>query len=231
MSSSDVNFKKFKLNDLKKNSESVLGFTPKNRKLKFAYNEVILFLEEKKLDYACGNCKSPIDDKMSRCWACGDVLDEAEDPEMEVKEIERRAKKLGINTKKMELVDIITEIEKRESKIIANRRDSDLFCIEAKRINEKLGEILPDGWRITKSAQYNSYFDANGKRRIAVFHRGLNVHFSVDDGLLDTVENLEYLDPVERKRRHAGRSNYFYNGEISKNVIEICSMVMKRYSD
>ncbi len=229
MSSTGPNFKKFKLNDLKSNCKEVLGMTPMNRKLRFAYNEVILFLENKKLEFECGNCNSPIDDKMKKCWACGDILED-EDPPMEESEIKERAEKLGIETDK-EVKEIKYEIEKTETDLRSKRRDSNLFCIESKNINEKLGQILPDGWRIAKSAQYNSYFDSNGKRRIAVFHRGLNVHFSVDDGLLDSIENLEYLDPIERKRRHAGRSNYFFNGEISKNVIEICAIVMKRYND
>ena len=107
----------------------------------------------------------------------------------------------------------------------------DLSGIEAQRLNELMTAELPDGWRKSKARQYYSYFDPSGVRRIAVFHRGLRICFTVDDGLLDDFDDLEFLDAAERKRRHFGRANYQFLGDVAKNALEICRRVFKRYSD
>lgn len=224
-------FNLLKLADLKANCEAMLGFTPEKRKIRAAYEEVIKALEERghELPYICGHCNSPIDGEMEKCWACGVVLDDEEDPTVQSDEVEARARKLGIDPDGKDREELTAEVEAAEKAKRAKTRDANLFCIEADRINEKLGELLPDGWRVKRSGQYNSYYDGNGNRRIAVFHRGLNVHFSVEDGVLDGVKHLEFLDAEERKRRHAGRTNYMFTGEISKDALEICATVMKRY--
>jgi hypothetical protein len=225
-------FKLLNLNALKKHCGEVLDFEPKKRTIRGAYEEVLEELTRRKHEtpYVCGYCNAQIDGEMERCWACGSVIDDdEEDPKMTDAEVSTRAKKLGIDPEG-EPEEVKAAVEAAERSRREKTRDADLSGIEAERINEKLTEQMPDGWRKSKANQYTSYWDPNGKRRIAVFTRGLNVHFSVDDGLLDGLEHLEYLDPEERKRRHAGRTNYLFTGEIAREAVEICAKVMGHYS-
>lgn len=225
-------FKVLNLKTLKDSCEKAFGWKPRARQLQTAHTEVLKKLEEEEHDlpYVCGKCQSPIDGDIEVCWACGVVLDDTEDPQIDAEELQKRAKKVGVQVDGRDRNEVVEEVERKEKERRDKTRQSDLSGIEADQINEKLAEHLPDGWTKKRNGQYTTYYDNNLVRRFAVFRRGLNVHFSVDDGFLDEIDGLEFHDAVERKRRHLGRSNYFYVGEIAKDVIAICLRVMRRYS-
>ncbi len=100
---------------------------------------------------------------------------------------------------------------------------------ESKRLNEQITEAMPDGWTKKSLNQYMAYFDPGRTRRIAIFHRGLRIQFSVDDGFLDGFPDLVFLDSKERLAKHMGRVNYEYVGDTASYAHDLCLRVMKEY--
>lgn len=218
---------------LKKAVKEVLQVTLKKRTLKTAYVEALTALKEsdRELTFTCQECGSLIDDKMQRCWACGLVFTEDGEEEKVVDdELKVRAKRLGIDTAKIEdRADLLKMIEDAETKVRASKADADLLRLESKKLNVKMTEKLPDGWRKKESKQYTSYFDSSGTRRIAVWNRGLKVDFSVDDKFLDGFPNVEFFDADERKKCHYGRTNYSYAGDTFKTAFDLVKRTFGKY--
>jgi hypothetical protein len=229
---------KLTLGKLRAQSISVLGITPAARTLKPAYWEVVGLLRGRgtALDFSCGNCRALIDAQVSACWACGaDIDDGAAEPEMELEELRRAvsAMKLrGVDAAALDRAGLRAAYERGATARTADRshRDAKLSELEADAINAELTEKMPDGWRKRRPQMYTSYWDPSGARRIAVFQRGLCVHFSVPDGELDKVPNLHFIDAAERKTRHAGRTNYEFTGDVSKDAVAVCLRVFKKHS-
>lgn len=228
-----VKFDRLNLATLKTSCGEVLKFEPVGRKLREVYEEVLEFLNGNwtKLEYLCAYCRSPIDDNMEKCWACGSVFGEEEESSMENAELEERARKLGVDPEGKSEKELMTVIEEAETVRRSNLKDANLSTLESKRLNERLSEELPDRWRKKVTKMYTGYYDPNEVRRIAVAHRGMKLEFIVTDGLLDDFDDLEYLDESERRRRHCGRSNYFFHGDVSEDAIKICRRVFSRYSE
>jgi len=225
-------FKQLNLSTLRKTSAEVLGFEPQGRKIREAHAEVMAELDRRRheLPYVCGRCNSSLDGEMSKCWACGSVIqDEAEDaPRMTTEEVESRAGKLGIDPGEKGEEELRAEVEAAEKR--KRNRRGDLGGMEAERLNEQLTEAMGDGWRKDRTKLYISYFDPSGQKRIGVYNRGLQVQFSVNDGVLDHFENLEFLDKDARRRRHTGRTNYIYVGDVSREALEVALFVLRKYS-
>jgi hypothetical protein len=219
---------------LRRAASEVLGVKPKKRTLRTAYEEVLAELRggDRDLTFTCQECGSLIDDVMLRCWACGLVFSDdvaAEEPSVADDELAVRAERLGIDPAGLDREDLLKRIEDAETRARASKVDADLLLLESRRLNEHLTEAMPDGWSKKRSKQYTTYFDADGTRRIAVFHRGLRVDFSVDDGFLDGFPNVEFFDRDERRRRHFGRTNYVYSGETFKTGFDLAKRVFARY--
>ena len=229
-------WKVLSLQSLKESAKEVLGLEIAERTVRGAYEEALSKLTGRELDYVCGRCNAPIDDKMNRCWACGAVIsDGEEDPEMKLEEIQTRAKALGIpitasGTRKTKDV-LLKEVEAAETRR-RNVRSTDVHGIEAQKMNEVLTGKMPDGWTKTVSKQFTSYWDAEHVRRFIVLFRGLRVHFAVDDGFFPDPlpEGCEFLNVEERRKRHFGRDNYVYRGDVAKDVIEMAEKVFKKYA-
>lgn len=228
-----VKFDRLNLTTLRASCGDVLKFEPTGRKLREAYEEVLGFLNTswKALEYLCAHCRSPIDDEMEKCWACGSVFGKEEDPPIEGVELEERARKLGVDSEGKSEEELVTSIEEAESERRSSLNDANLSTMESKHLNERLTEELPDRWRKKVTKMYTGYYDPNKVRRIAVGHRGLKLEFIVTDGYLDDFDDLEYLDEPERRRRHCGRSNYFFRGDVSEDALKICRRVFSRYSE
>jgi len=211
--------------------KEVLEFTPKKRTIKGAYQEVLDHLagEKHDLPYLCGHCNAAIDGEMPRCWACGAEIDDGdEEPEPTEETVQDRAAAAGVKSEGRSAADLEREVEKRESKNRAQNR-VDLTGLESQRLNQLLTEAMPDGWRKSVSKQYIAYWDPAGARRLAVFNRGLAIHFTVEEGFLDGLKDVTHLDAEERKRRHFGRVNYLYVGDVAKDALAICKKVFRRY--
>jgi hypothetical protein len=217
---------------LKKAAAEILKVKPKKRTLKGAYAELLEVLRTtgRELTFTCQTCDSLIDDEMPRCWACGLVFTgESEEDEVVDAELVARAKRLGIDPGELDRAALLKKIEEAETKARAARTDADLARLESKRLNVKITEDLPDGWRKKESKQYTSYFDSSGTRRIAIWHRGLRVDFSVDDGFYDGFPQIEFFDASERKKRHYGRTNYVYNGDTIKTTLDLVKRCFGKY--
>ncbi len=228
----EVKFDRLSLATLKRSCGEVVKFEPYARTLKEAYGEVLDFLGKswKPLEYLCAYCRSPIDDAMEKCWACGSVFGEDEDPPMSESELAERARKLGLNPSGKSEEELISKIEELETER-RNLKNSNLSRLESKHLNERLTEELPDRWTKKKSGQFVGYHDLSGVRRIAVFHRGLRLQFIVEDGLLDDFDDVEFYDASERRRLHFGRGNYEFKGDVSEDAVKICRRVFSRYSE
>ena len=229
-------WKLMNLAGLSESTKEVLKFKASKRTLKGAYEEVLAYLRGRnvELPYNCGRCNAPIDAEMGQCWACGSAFSDSTgegEPEISFTELKERAKRLGIEVKGKDPATLVGEIEAAEARRRASSkaRDADLVGIEAVQLNLKLVELMGDRWRPRVSNQYTTYSDPNGVRRIAVITKGLVVHFSVDDGFLDGINGLVFLTKEDRRKRHYGRTNYIYNGDISKDVLEICKKVLRHY--
>lgn len=230
-------WKLISLPSLKESAKDVLGIEPQERTVRAAYEELLGKLQGRELAYVCGRCSSPIDGEMRRCWACGAVIsDGEEDPEMKLEEIQSRAKSLGIsiydgkNRKNKETLS--AEIEAIEKRRRETNRDVDLRGIEAQKLNEALTEAMPDGWKKNVGKQFTSYLDPDHTRRFLVMFRGLRVHFSVDDGFFPDPlpEGCQFLDAETRHKKHFGRDNYIYTGDISKVVLAMAKKVFSKYA-
>ncbi len=101
---------------------------------------------------------------------------------------------------------------------------------EFQQLNERLTELMPDGWTKHPVRNFVSYWDALNVKRIVVKRRGLHVFFAVEDGQLDGTPNLAFLDQEERRRRHFGRDNYLYVGDVTKEVLSVCQKVFDLYA-
>jgi hypothetical protein len=218
---------------LRKAAREVLKVSPKRRTLKLAYAEVLAELKasDRELVFTCDVCGSMIDDELPRCWACGLVFtDEGVEEPVADDELVVRAKRLGIDPTDLDRGDLLAKIEAAETRVRASKTDADLLRLESRKLNVEMTEHLPDGWRKKESKQYTSYFDGSGVRRIAVWHRGMKIDFSIDDGFLDGFPDVEFLDAEERKRRHAGRTNYAYIGDTYKTVLDLVKRVFGKYA-
>jgi hypothetical protein len=215
---------------LREASKEVLDVTPKGRTLRSAYAEVYEKLRgsDRDLAFTCQNCGSLIDDEMQKCWACGLIFRE-EGEEVVEDELVERAKKLGFDVSALTREEALERIEAEETRRRTETRDVDLLTIEASKLNERLTEEMPDGWRKKQSKHYTTYFDRDGVRRFAVFHRGLRVQFSVDDGFLDGFSELTFLSKEERRKKHYGRVNYEYTGSTGKYVSDLAKRVFEKY--
>lgn len=231
-------WKVLSLQTLKESTKEVLGLEVAERTVRGAYEEVMGKLTGRELEYVCGRCNAPIDGEMKLCWACGAAISEdgEEEPEMKLEEIQARAKALGIaitanNTRKTKEV-LTKEVEAAETRRrTAASRGADVHGIEAQKLNEALTEAMPDGWTKTVSKQFTSYWDPDHVRRIIVMFRGLRVHFGVEDGFFGEKlpEGCEFLDAEERRRRHFGRDNYVYRGDVAKEALQLSAKVFKKY--
>lgn len=233
MNTPEVNWKKLEISTLRAATEEVLSFSPASKVLRDAYAEVVREMDSRGIEtpFVCGNCNAPIDETSAKCWACGSVIDDEPgdtEPEIVLEEVLERAKKLKIDVDGKTPEEIVGLIEAVERKKREAKR-SDLAGIESKHLNEKLTEMMGDGWRKKRTTQYLAYFDPAGVRRIGVYHRGLSVHFSVDDGDLAGFAGIEYYDAAERKRRHYGRTNYVYKGDVTKEALAACCVVVDKY--
>ena len=218
---------------LRASAKEVLDVVPKKRTLKAAYAEVYAALRatDRELTFTCQNCGSLIDDEMDRCWACGLVFKEEGEAEEEVVdgELEERAKKLGLDVSALDREESIKRIEAEETRRRKEAKDVDLLTIESGKLNEQMTEAMPDGWRKKRSKQYTTYFDADGTRRIAVYHRGLRVQYSVDDGFLDGFAELHFYTKEERRAKHCGRVNYEYLGDTAKYAFDLAKRVFEKH--
>jgi|GEM_PF-5513215 len=232
----DVKMCNLNLNDLRVASKSALNFVPVSKTLSDAYDEVFHQFRRRAtelgwdIQYGCHYCNSQAALQLPTCWACKATFnDEAADPPLSDAELKLKAKEIGV-----EDFDLMSraELERAvESRTNEMRRlmDKELIELEAKRLNEKLREIMPPLW-VCKPAKLGvSYFDPNGRRRIFVPHRGIGVQFSVKDGELDGLPGLRFYDDEHRRRHHLGRSNYHYVSKWSKDVFGHCERVFKSY--
>jgi hypothetical protein len=219
---------------LRRAALEVLGMKPKKRTLRTAYEEVLAELRggDRDLTFTCQECGSLIDDVMLRCWACGLVFSDdvaAEEPEVADDELAVRAERLGIDPAGLDREALLKRIEDAETRARASKVDADLLLLESRRLNEQLTEAMPDGWTKKRSKQYVTYFDADGTRRIAVYHRGLRVQYSVEDGFLDGFSELQFYTKEERRAKHCGRVNYEYLGDAAKYAFDLAKRVFEKY--
>lgn len=232
--SPEPNWPALNIRTLRESAKAVLGVDASKRTMKAAYAEVYKQLKAsgRELDYTCQNCESLIDDQMERCWACGLVFNDrpdAEEEEVVDAELVARAKKFGIETDGLSRDDLLARIEETETKTRAARRNVDFLTLESQKLNEKVTEAMPDGWTKNISKQYTAYFDPGMNRRVAVFNRGLKVHFSVEDGFLDGFPDLNFFTKEQRRAKHFGRTNYEYAGDTAKYALDLCLRVMCQY--
>lgn len=229
-----VTWSVLKLQTLKTAAKDVLGVEVEKRTLKSAYAEAFDALVEKvgeeNLKFTCRNCGSRIDAEIPKCWACDLVFtDEYEEDDVVDSELVERAKRLGIEVGDLGREDLIERIEAEETRRRADVKDLDLLTLESKRLNEKLTEAMPDGWCKKRAKQYTTYFDGKGTRRICVFHRGLRVQFSIENGFFDGFADLTFYDADERRAKHFGRVNYEYQGDTGKYALDLSKRVFEEY--
>jgi hypothetical protein len=229
----EPNWAALNIRTLRESARDVLGIESERRTMKTAYAEIYERLREtdRELVYTCQNCNSLIDDQMERCWACGLVFrdDDAQEEKVVDVEVVERARKLGIDVEGKDRDELVKAIEDLEMKTREARRSVDLLVLESKQLNDAVTAAMPDGWSKKVSKQYTAYFDADRTRRLGIFHRGLRVQFSVDEGFLDGFPDLTYYSPDDRRAKHYGRVNYEYQGDTSKFALDLCQRVMKRY--
>ena len=231
---SDPKWDILKLQSIRENVVEVLKFEISAGTIKEAYVEVVTKLRNRgdAIDWACGNCNAAIDNVVNKCWACGAGIDEeVAEPAMALEELRRRARSLKVSDEGT-IEEIEARVEEAEQARVKQRkhRRGDVGGIEADGLNKRIQAAMGEGWTKKRVRQYTSYWDPSGVKRILLFHRGLTVHFAVKDGELDDVENLLFMDDKERKRRHFGRDNYRYEGEVAKEVLEICLKVLGMYT-
>jgi RNA polymerase subunit RPABC4/transcription elongation factor Spt4 len=217
---------------LKTSAKEVLGRTPKKRTIKGAYEELYVYLTKESgrdLSFTCQNCGSLIDDEMEKCWACGLVFSEDSEEEVVDTELSARARRLGIDPEGKERDELLEAIEAAETKARKAKENVDLLAIESQKLNEALIEAMPDGWRPSRVKQFTAYFDPQGVKRIGVYHRGLKIDFLVDEKFFDGFPDVSYFSPEERKKRHFGRVNYQYNGDMANQAIELVKRVFSKY--
>lgn len=214
------------LNRLTKHVSDVLDYVVTSRTIRSAYDEVLQHMLSKgmHLIYSCEYCGALIDDKLKNCWACGtDIVDEVDE---EYQQRLKYARKLGIE-------DIGFTYEELE-KTIEFYEDLNRPIKHPKKhcdyLRLSLIDLMPDGWTVNETIHYYQFRDREPLRRIIIWKKAFNLGFSVDDGFLDNVPNLLFLDKAERKRRHYGTTNYLYKGDVYKEAIDICKLVFRRYA-
>lgn len=225
----EIRFSLLNLATLRESCAEAVGYTPSARTLGSAFDEVVAHLRNQGHDlaYLCGNCRAPIDGHMDRCWACGAVIhDEDDEEDIELAELRYRARGLKIDPSlpRAELAEHIQAAENRR-----RARNVDLAGIEATRLNERVAALIPAGWSTKRCRTYTSYWDHAGRCRFRVYDRGLHVQFSIEDGLLDDLPDVEHYDRAERRRRHFGAANYAYKGDVAKVAEELCRQVTEHY--
>lgn len=220
------------INTIRDVCQRLYGFNPTSRTIREVYQEVLEYLAGRGIatPYLCGRCNAAIDADSPECWACGAVIDTGDvaDDRMTYAELVERAKIVGVDSTGKTPEQLLTEIEAAETKK-RELKKVNLVRMESKTLNERLKGMLPDGWSVGRAKLYTGYVDSMKVKRIAVLDRGLNVHFSVEEGFLDGLENVLYLDTEERKRRHFGRINYIYTGDLIKEVLVPIEMVFAKY--
>lgn len=227
----EVKWNRLKFSMLKASIKEVYDIEIEAKQIKPAFVEGLSAMREKGIDtpFYCGHCNVPIDETSSKCWACGSTIkDESDEPEIDPDELVQRAIGLKIDVEgktQDELIGLIEAVERRKR----DRKRGELSGVESAALNERISQLIGEGWRKKRTGQYTGYWDGNGKRRVAVFHRGLLVHFSVDDGDLVGFDGIEFYDAAERKRRHYGRVNFAYVGDISKDAYNACKFVIEKY--
>lgn len=219
------------LSTLKRSTGEVFGFVPSSATIDAAIAEVIskLKTDQRELSFICGHCRAPIDGSITKCWACGSVIeDEVSDEQMATEEIKRRAADLKINPN-LEVAELLVRIEAAEQRKREKRNTVDLVNVESRRLNEIVTEAMPDGWSKVRRQQYTAYKDHTKSQRFCIFDRGLLIHFRVEDGLFSGHDEVEFLDEAERKRRHFGNANYLYHGDLAKEAEDLCRIVFGYY--
>lgn len=230
--SPEPNWSALNIRMLRESSKEVLDLESSKRTMKTAYSEIYekLIETDRELVFTCQNCNSLIDDKMARCWACGLVFrDESEEEEVVDDELVERAKKFGIETSSKTREELLAAIEETETKTRAARCNVDFLTLESKKLNELVTEVMPDGWSKKVSRQYTAYFDSDRARRVAIFHRGLKVHFSVEDTFLDGFPDLVFFDEKSRRAKHYGRVNYEYAGDTAKYALDLVKRIITKH--
>lgn len=229
----DPRFDLLSLARLRESAAVVLAFKPEARTIRAAHAECVEEMRRRglALDFYCKGCHALLDEKMESCWACGaEIRDGLEEPEMDDSELRRRAATLGVATEGRESEAVLRDLDRAETARATKVRDARLQELESARLNETLTAEMPDGWRKNRAQMYTSYWDPAGVRRIGVCDRGLSVLFNVDDGALDGVPNLKFYPKAERVRKHMGRSNYVFVGDVAKDALEVCRGLFKRFS-
>jgi len=219
---------------LRRNAREFEGLEVGAKTLKSAYAEVLEALRARgeDLSYSCGRCNSPINATSPRCWACGAVLgDDEGEPALSLEELRSRARNLGVSTRGRDADSLRAAVEEAERRRRERKRDGDLGGIEAKEIIRRLKEDLPDGWKPRENPRYVAFFDPEGVRRLAVKFRGLYLQFNVDDDFFERekVPGLLHLDREERRKRHFGRTNWVYVGDLQKTALELARRVFEAY--
>lgn len=230
-----MNIRRLTIDVLRESCDVVLGWRPESVLIGEAYREAELTFRGRaknkgwSVQFSCGNCGAPAVEEVGVCWACGLAFRREVPPERVRPELERQARSLGVEDPDLmtpdELVRSVREAEER----IRLRTDRDLLEWEARSLNAKLRQAVPDDWVVKEARTGTTYFDPGNRRRIFVPHRGISVLFSVRDGEMDGRNDLVFYEHAERQRRHLGRSNYQYEGDLSREVLEYCFEVVDLY--
>lgn len=229
-------WKSLSLDVLRRSSKTILSREPAERTLKAAYREVLQALEASgaELRFRCGRCNSPVSAELPRCWACGAVLEEeVETDRMVEEEVKRRAQRLGIPTRDKMPEQLRGEVEAAEARRRTKVKDADLTRIEFRTLKARFIKEMPDGWFVKENvpSKYCSFRDHGGVGRIILFYRGLRVGFATDGEaeFLRDVPGMMFYDEAERKRRHFGRMEWVYQGDVSKEALDAALRVMLHF--
>lgn len=226
----EVKTNKLNLKGVRENSGLVAPNAPSGGTLRNLLEHVVgVFVDEGvQLPFYCSNCGVPVGYNHTECWACGESLEVESAVAIGVSELRDRAKLLGVEGyEDMDFLDLAECVELKELKKREQRSSRlNMTKEEAKYLRGRVAEILPKGWSINCNRQHVAYFDLDGVRRFAIFMRGIKVHFSVPDGFFGGIEDMEFLDREERVKRHYGRTNYTYEGEVSSRVLMYIEQVI-----
>jgi len=220
------------LQTLRAYAAEVLGVEVSGKTIRAAYDAAVAYLEEQgfELSYACGRCNCRVHDQLERCWACGAVFREAEEVRVQEEEVKDRARRLGISIRGKSEDTLREEIEIAERNKRVRKRDADIGALEARGLGDEITNLMPASWSKSEAVTYFAFRDSNGVKRITLNKKGLMLRFAVEDGSLDSISHVSFIDKDERLKRHFGRDNYLYNGSSTREAIQVVNAVIKRYS-
>lgn len=173
--------------------------TVSGKTLREAHSDVLKTLAEQGivLRYCCSRCRTPIGTSHKKCWACGAQVG----PPSLVKRVRPDLRRVaGVGR---------------------------LSELDAEQLVKRLRKAIPKGWKVYPAVQHTTFWDKQGVRRIAVYRRGLAIQFSVPDGFFGEDDEVEFVSPADRVRRHLGRVSYIYTGAIQRDAFQLCHRVMQ----